>query len=201
MKSGTPTWAVIVAIFMMLIGGCGIKNDIQSINIRTLLSKKDEIFEKSRVEIEKNIKSDTVDNTTVVADSLGSEVDSLAEKEIRNAEKSIDSFKKMMDIPEPLINQIIMLGYIGLFFSILLVLAGLFLILKKSWSIKFAYAALILTMLFSIAKWVMLSGEGSTLITLSTGLSAAFTLVLCTVLLIVTFSSDKSYLEDEMPEI
>lgn len=46
MKSQTPTWAIIVAILMMLIGGCGIKNDIQYINIREMLAMKDKIFDK-----------------------------------------------------------------------------------------------------------------------------------------------------------
>ena len=76
MKSQTPTWAIIVAILMMLIGGCGIKNDIQSINIRSILDMKDKILEnmetkaKNSNKTNKEVEVNDEDNDASEPDSL-----------------------------------------------------------------------------------------------------------------------------------
>lgn len=200
MNSGTPTWVIITAVFLMLIGGCGVKNDIQSIGIRDIMAKTNEMFRKS-AKLEKDSTVVTSEEGAgATPDSLRAEADSITALQKKETAETFDRFKKMLDIPESTINKIIMLGYIGLFFSVFLILAGLFLLLKKTFSIRLAYAALILSIVFSLVKWFMLSGENNTLLTVGTGLSAAFTFIICTIFLIIIFSSDKSYLEDQPTE-
>lgn len=223
MKSKTPTWAIIVAILMMLIGGCGIKNDIQSINIRSMLDLKDKIFEnietkaKKSNEVNKEIdvndevndasdpdsnKQDTektdAGSLTSISDSSNAEDTISDAKDTSNRDmKSVkDMFGSMLDLQESTIKKMIAFGYIGLIFSFLLVLGGVFLLIKKSFSIKLAYAVLGANMLFSLTRWVMLSGEGGTLLALGNSLGAAFSIFTCIILVVVIVSSDKSHYEE-----
>lgn len=218
MKSKTPTWAIIVAILMMLMGGCGIKNDIQSINIRSILDMKDKILESTEVDTdhESQTKSDSLDDVpndesvdkqkdkdvvedtaTVLAKKSVNDTISGSQPDDGSDEKKFkDIFGKLLDLPESTIVKIIRFGYIGLFFSFLLLIGGLFLLIKKSFSIKLAYAVLGANIFFSIVRWVMLSGEGGTIISLGNSLGAAFSIFTSIILLVVIISSDKSHFEE-----
>ncbi|MBK9733526.1 MAG: hypothetical protein IPO92_00600 [Saprospiraceae bacterium] len=175
MKSKTPTWAIITAVFIMLIGGCGIKNDIQSIKIRDIIAMKDNIFnaiDKDNMEnldtsIVKtsnvdSITPERVDTTLVVNDTMSGKdsITSLTGKEDKNEREDV---KKMLNevftISEKMIGRFIIFGYIGLIFSVLLIVGGLFLLIKKSFSIKLVYAAIGANILFSLVRWIMLTGE------------------------------------------
>ncbi|MGB4959714.1 MAG: hypothetical protein WBO36_09570 [Saprospiraceae bacterium] len=221
MKSQTPTWAIITGILMMLVGGCGIKNDIQSIKIREILSLKDTFINKiTEAETNKsNTKNDTIsvkneevnqDDVAEIFDSLditdSSEmniedavagVDSIPENDDSNSEEKRikETIESMIDVPEPLIQRIITFGYSGLFFSLLFIIGGLFLFIKKSFSISLAYSVLGANVVFSIVKWFYLSG-GSGLVSMTNSVSAGFSILLSIIIFVIIISSDKSHFED-----
>ena len=218
MKSQTPTWAIVVAILMMLIGGCGIKNDVQFIKIRSILDMKDKILEnigddnghsepdsliKAEIEVGSE-KSDSSDAFEALKEPYIEDDDNKASDTVYTVNNESDSDKKMvkdmfgamLDIPEKTIKKIIVFGYIGLFFSFLFLLGGLFLLIKKSFSIKLAYGVLGANVLFSLIRWAMLSGEGGTLLSISNSVGAAFTIFGCIILFVVIISSDKSHYDD-----
>ena len=218
MKNQTPTWAIIVAILMMLIGGCGIKNDIQSINIRSVLEMKDKILDniQTKKSHSKKTKRDSSDNSTekskaaeldssdllnvgqvVLQDSLSN--DSFSKDSLSDSDNEInvkDMFGSLLDVPEETISTIIRFGYIGLFFSFFFILGAVFLLIQKNFSIKLAYAVLGANILFSIFRWVMLSGKGGTLLALGNSIGAAFSIFSSIILVVVILSSDKSNYED-----
>ncbi|MFZ1749202.1 MAG: hypothetical protein WAU01_03390, partial [Saprospiraceae bacterium] len=213
MKSQTPTWAIITGILMMLVGGCGIKNDIQSIKIREILSLKDTFINKiTEAETNKsNTKNDTIsvkneevnqDDVAEIFDSLditdSSEmniedavagVDSIPENDDSNSEEKRikETIESMIDVPEPLIQRIITFGYIGLFFSLLFIIGGLFLFIKKSFSISLAYSVLGANVVFSIVKWFYLSG-GSGLVSMTNSVSAGFSILLSIIIFVIIIS-------------
>ncbi len=212
MKSQTPTWAIIVAILMMLVGGCGIKNDVQSINIRSFLAMKDKIIDKIETKKNKSAKDDS-DSLNIAQDEAkeikvdSSEYSLNENEEIRdsitsdtlNSENEInikDMFGAMLNVPEETIVSIIRFGYIGLFFSLLFVIGGLFLLIKKKFSISLAYGAIGANILFSIIRWTMLSGKGGTLLAIGNSIGAAFTIFVSLILFIVIISCDKSHYEE-----
>jgi murein L,D-transpeptidase YafK len=151
MKSQTPTWAIVMAILMMLIGGCGIKNDVQFINIRSILDMKDKILENiadenansepdSLIEEEIEVDSEKSDSSSAFEalkepyieddDTKASDTVSTFNNKSDSDKKSVnDTFGTMDDIPEKTIKKIIAFGYIGLFFSFLFLLGGLFLLI------------------------------------------------------------------------
>lgn len=212
MKSQTPTWAIIVAILMMLIGGCGIKNDIQYINIRSMLAMKDKFMNKIDASIEKEKDSleavspedDAVD--TLTTDTISEEaVDDIINADtsaldINGEKKDISEVKDMiegfLDVPEETIQWMIKLGYIGLFFSVLFLLGGLFLLNKKDFSIQLAYAVLGANIAFSIFKWIMLSGKGGSMLAISNSVGAAFSIIISIIVGIIIVSCDKSHYEE-----
>lgn len=212
MKSQTPTWAIIVAILMMLIGGCGIKNDIQYINIREMLAMKDKIFDKMAASEKKSgdsvivndEKAEFKDTLSISEDSLSTDIEEVFTDTIHltdgDQKKDIGEIKDMvegfLDIPEATIARMVTFGYIGLFFSFLFILGGLFLLIKKNFSIQLAYAALGANVLFSISKWILLSGEGGGLLNIANSVGSAFSIVGCIILFVIIISCDKSYYED-----
>jgi hypothetical protein len=212
MKSQTPTWAIIVAILMMLIGGCGIKSDIQYINIRSMLAKKDKFMNKIDASIEKEkdslaaVSADDVAVDTLTMDTISEEVEEdvvntdTSAIDINGEKKDINEVKDMiegfLDVPEETILWMIRLGYIGLFFSFLFLVGGLFLLIKKDFSIQLAYIVLGANIVFSIFKWIMLSGKGGSLLAISNSLGAAFSIIIAIILGIVIVSCDKSHYEE-----
>jgi hypothetical protein len=212
MKSQTPTWAIIIAILMMLIGGCGIKNDIQYINIRSMLAMKDKFISKIDEKVDKS--EDTTANTsndTLIAeimdtDTVSADVDEellttdTSGLEINGEKKDNNEVKDMLDgfldIPEETIQWMIRLGYIGLVFSFLFIIGGLFLLIKKDFSIKLAYFVLGANIAFSIFKWIMLSGKGGSMLAISNSVGAAFSILISIIVGVVIVSCDKSHYEE-----
>jgi hypothetical protein len=212
MKSQTPTWAIIIAILMMLIGGCGIKNDIQYINIRSMLAMKDKFISKIDEKVDKsedttaNTSNDTLTAETMDADTVSADVDEellttdTSGLEINGEKKDINEVKDMLggflDIPEETIQWMIRLGYIGLVFSFLFIIGGLFLLIKKDFSIKLAYFVLGANIAFSIFKWIMLSGKGGSMLAISNSVGAAFSIFISIIVGVVIVSCDKSHYEE-----
>ena len=212
MKSQTPTWAIIVAILMMLIGGCGIKNDIQYINIRSMLAMKDKFMNKIDASIEKEkdslaaVSPDAVAVDTLTMDTISEEAEDdfvntdTSAIDINGEKKDINEVKDMiegfLDVPEETIQWMIRLGYIGLFFSVLFLVGGLFLLIKKDFSIQLAYTVLGANIAFSIFKWVMLSGKGGSMLAISNSIGAAFSIIISIIVGIIIVSCDKSHYEE-----
>jgi hypothetical protein len=212
MKSQTPTWAIIVAVLMMLIGGCGIKNDIQYINIRSMLAMKDKFISKIDEKVDKaedaaaETSNDTLNTETIVKDTASEDADEeliindTSALEINGEKKDINEVKDMLDgfldIPEETIQWMIRLGYIGLVFSFLFIIGGLFLLIKKDFSIKLAYVVLGLNIAFSIFKWIMLSGKGGSMLAISNSVGAAFSILISIIVGVVIVSCDKSHYEE-----
>ena len=212
MKSQTPTWAIIVAILMMLIGGCGIKNDIQYINIRSMLAMKDKFMNKIDASIEKEkdslaaVSPDAVAVDTLTMDTISEEVEEdfvntdTSAIDINGEKKDINEVKDMiegfLDVPEETIQWMIRLGYIGLFFSVLFLVGGLFLLIKKDFSIQLAYTVLGANIAFSIFKWIMLSGKGGSMLAISNSIGAAFSIIITIIVGIIIVSCDKSHYEE-----
>ena len=212
MKSQTPTWAIIVAILMMLIGGCGIKNDIQYINIRSMLAMKDKFMNKIDASIEKEkdslaaISPDVVAVDTLTMDTISEEAEDdfvntdTSAIDINGEKKDINEVKDMiegfLDVPEETIQWMIRLGYIGLFFSVLFLVGGLFLLIKKDFSIQLAYTVLGANIAFSIFKWIMLSGKGGSMLAISNSIGAAFSIIITIIVGIIIVSCDKSHYEE-----
>ena len=212
MKSQTPTWAIIVAILMMLIGGCGIKNDIQYINIRSMLAMKDKFMNKIDASIEKEkdslaaVSPDAVAVDTLTMDTISEEAEDdfvntdTSAIDINGEKKDINEVKDMiegfLDVPEETIQWMIRLGYIGLFFSVLFLVGGLFLLIKKDFSIQLAYTVLGANIAFSIFKWIMLSGKGGSMLAISNSIGAAFSIIISIIVGIIIVSCDKSHYEE-----
>lgn len=212
MKEQTPTWAIIVGILMMLIGGCGIKNDIQSINIRDIIAMKDKVLDNIVSESKDSLSKDTgelkqnIQNPDLPADTLISEnsvsadvdsVDSDVPQDSLTDKNSGKMFGDIFNVPEKTIIWTIRLGYVGLVFSFLYIIGGLFLFIRKTFSLKLAYVALGANMVFNIFKWIVMSGQDAGLLKMASSVGSAFSLFTCIILLIIIISSDKAYFLDQ----
>jgi hypothetical protein len=210
MESKTPTWAIIVAILMMLMGGCGVKNNIQSINIRSILAMKDNLF--NNIDNKKKLKEqDTLgqihnskDTLTLTNSNTPTTIDSMVADTSDRKENGEDMqafrdmFGTMLDLPESTIQKIIYFGYFGFIFSLLFLIGGLFLLKKRNFSIHLAYGVIGANILFYAVKWIMFANEGNTFITIGTSFGVAVTIFMCIILLVVIISSDKTHYETQL---
>mgnify|MGYP005996962345 CR=1 FL=1 len=182
----TPTWANIVGICMIVFGGCSLNDDIQSVNSPMLFDLQEEIFDEISGEIES--KSDSVvvqggDSTTI---ELGKTDDQVKADSIAN------KMKDMLHISEYTKTWLVRFGYIGVVISIIYLLGGIFLMVKKPFSIQLAYGALALSSILGIVKTSVLSSDSSGgLVAMTAGLSQIFGILIDIVILAVIFSSNK----------
>jgi len=180
----TPTWATVVGIAMIVLGGCSVMNDIKSITLPVILEKQKSLMTKKMHEAR-----------THAQDSVATKLDSVAtadddrEESFDKKQKKVDEMLKLSEFSK---TWIVRFGYIGVFSAVLYLVGGIFLLVRKSFSIKLAYAVLIISILSSAAQAVVLtSGQSSGIIALSTGLSQLFGIVIDIILMAVIFSSDK----------
>lgn len=190
----TPTWATVIGILMIVFGGCSIVNDFKSIVLPTELEKQRGI-----------IKEKMDEARTHATDSAALEsADSLKAKEAENdydyddddGEESFEETEKKVEeamrLPEFSKIWIVRFGYIGVFSAVLYVLGGIFLLVKRNFSIKLAYAVLIVSILTSGAQLAVLTSSSSSgIIALTTGLGQILGIIIDILLMSVIFASDK----------
>ena len=187
----TPTWGTVIGILMIFFGGCGALNDIRAISMPEQLAEQKELMKK-KIEKRKQKKLAEQDSVTTT------EIDSISTASTEDGNKEVDFFGKKQSVEEILElseftkTWIVRFGYIGAVVSILYVLGGVFLLVRKSFSIKLVYAALVISILCSGAQAAVLTSSSATgLIAKTTGLSQIFGILIDIVLLAVVFSSDK----------
>ncbi len=175
---------------------------------------KDEFIEKVKVDSADKAQDSTVVDTatssilidTLVVDSTiidSIEIDEMSQDSLDKNYKSQDDIEDfmtgMLDVPERVIKWLEIFGYIGLLFSGLYILGGLFLIIIKKFSIKLAYVVLGGNILFSLLKWIVLSGDDvKGFVAFSTGISQAIGMFFGIILLVVIVSCDQSEYEDDV---
>lgn len=185
----TPTWGTVIGIIMIFFGGCGALNDIRAISMPEQLAEQKELM-KSRMEKEKQKKLTEQDSvSTTETDSVSTTAEDDKEIDFFGKKQSLD---EILELPEFTKTWIVRFGYIGAVVSFLYLLGGVFLLVRKSFSIKLVYAALVLSILCSGAQAAVLTSSASSgVIAITTGLSQIFGILIDIVLLAVVFSSDK----------
>jgi len=183
----TPTWATVTGILMIVFGGCSIVNDIKSIALPETLEEQRGLIKEKMEEARVHAKEDSL-NRAQSADSLKrAEVDD--EESFEKKQKKVE---EAMKLPEFSKIWIVRFGYIGLFSAALYILGGIFLLVRRGFSIKLAYGVLIVSILTSAAQAIVLtSSESSGIIALTTGLGQLVGIAVDIVLIAVIFASDK----------
>lgn len=189
----TPTWAYVIGIMMMLFGGCSITGDLQSINSPNMLEMQHKMMEGMTGE------ADTIEMDSIglnINNTIGNSNSGSSEQQVfKNMAKTM---KEMFYVSEFTKKWMVRFGYIGLFFSILYVFAGIFLLVKKTFSIELAYLALALSILFSVIQSIVLSSDSSGgYISLTSGFSQIFGIIIDIILLVVILVSDKTAYKTE----
>lgn len=184
----TPTWAYIIGILMLLIGGCGAVKDMQSINTQTILDMQKTMLEDMSGNI-KSINKDSVANNT--NDTITSTKSNTEQVEIiNNMSKTMEKMLYMSDYTK---KWRVRFGYVGLVLSVIYILAGIFLIIRKSFSMKLTYTALGLYILFGIIQILVFSRDETKGFMAMTSLySYMFSIIFDVVILIAILGADKT---------
>lgn len=180
----TPTWATAIGIMMILFGGCSVMNDIKSITMPAMLEKQRGLVKEKMEEARANATDSLTTADSLAVAEAGDDAESFEEEQ-----KKIE---EIMTLPEFTKTWVVRFGYMGLFISAFYILGGVFLLVRRNFSIKLAYTVLVVSILFSGSEaGVLLSSSSSGVIALTTGLSQFVGIVIDIILLAVIFSSDK----------
>lgn len=187
----TPTWAIVVAAIMLLFGGCGVSNHIQKF-VYPMADVEREVFRHvdslDTAKVADTVSTmhiseagDTSWTTTVTTSGPGFEEDFGR------------SLKRSMNLSDHTRTWLTRFGYIGLFVSFIYLLGGLFLLVKKPFSIRLAYAALVLSLLSGLTlATLLLQDKQSGLFIHVYGIGKVIGVFIDIVLLIVVATSDKT---------
>jgi hypothetical protein len=193
----TPTWATVTGILMIIFGGCSVVNDIKSITLPGMLDSQRGLIKEKMDEAKAHAKEDSVSRANAADSSAtADDADEDDDDEEENVEKTFEEKEKEVEealkLPEFSKIWIVRFGWIGLASAVLYAFGGIFLLVKKPFSIKLAYAVLIFSIATSAAQAAVLtSGESSGLIALTTGLSQLVGVLIDIILIAVIYSSDK----------
>ena len=176
---------------MIVFGGCSIVNDIKSIALPGMLEKQKIIIKEKMDEAKGHAKQDSIDRATAATDSLATDDDDTEEVE-KEFEKKAKDVEEAMKLPEFSKVWIVRFGWIGLVSGVLYAIGGIFLLVKRPFSIKLAYGVLIFSLVTSATQTAVLTSAASSgLIALTTGLSQLIGILIDIILIAVIFSSDK----------
>jgi len=174
---------------MIVLGGCSVLNDIKSIRLPADLEKGMAIIKEERDKSEKE-KEDSV--VTESRDSLWVAEQQQVEDDSVTFGNHKESIEKFLELTPFTKTWIVRFGYIGLLASAFYILGGIFLLVKRNFSIKLAYLVLAISILTSGAQAAVLtSGSATGVIALSTGLAQLAGVIIDIILLAVIFASDK----------
>lgn len=184
----TPNWGLVIGILMILFGGCSVSGDLQSINSPNIFDMQQDMLKGM---------SDGF-NTTVSDSLISTDLDSTQTKRIKSdpgkmVEAMSNTMNTMFYMSDFTKTWIVRFGYIGVIVSFIYILGGVFLLVRKPFSLKLAYGALGLSILFSIIQSIVLSlDSSSSLLAMTAGYSQMFGVIIDIILIIVIVSSDKT---------
>jgi len=178
----TPDWVVVVAVCMMLFGGCGTYNNSSVLMMPSILEMQKEMIGTISETIEEGSGLQGADGE---ADSLA-----LASEDI---EEVFENFTNIFEVSEFTKKWTRIFGIIGIFISVFYMLAGVFMLLRKQFSLKLAISALAISMLFALIRGLVLTSDGSGgFMAIASSISGIFGFVIDLILLIIILAVDKT---------
>ncbi len=191
-----PGWSTIVAILMILIGGCGSIQDLKQIKVEELMEFQDDLLEElsKEFDIEESISENEIEQLkNLSGDTLSNTSDTLSKSEIVKS-----TIKNLSHMSEAAIAKLKIEGYIGLPISILFIVIGILFFYMKKHMLHICMAILIIGIGFSVYQLITLGDLDASKIlrmgiqmNLTTGIAMSF------VIMIILFVSDKSYYLEE----
>ena len=163
-------------------------SDLQSINMPNMIEMQQNMF-KDMSDGFKGTKTDSI--KTYSPDSIPAE-NSLSDQAIiiDNMSKTMGDMFYMSEFTK---TWIVRFGYIGIVVSFIYILGGVFLLIRKPFSLKLAYGALSLSILFSVIQSIVISiDSASGFMAMSAGFSQVFGIIIDIILIIVIATSDKA---------
>ncbi|MEP4533999.1 MAG: hypothetical protein ABJ004_13000 [Cyclobacteriaceae bacterium] len=170
----TPTWAIVVGIFLMLFGGCSVSKSIQAINMPDMIEMQTKMMEKM-TQSSDSLSNNSINEQTEVFQGMA------------------EGMQEMFAMSEFTKTWTVRFGYLGIVVAIIYVFSGIFLMVRRDFSIKLAYGALILSMVFSAIQSLVLASDSSGgYISKAAGFGNSFGIILDLILLVVIVAMDKS---------
>ena len=188
-----PTWAKILGVLMILIGGCGATQDLKLTKTNQLIEFQSDLLE----EIDKN-GDINIDSSGLESLKKMVEKDSISLPDsLITGETLADSFNQLTYIPPTVATKLIKHGYLGYIFSLLYVLAGIALLTFRKHVIKIVYGVVILCLAFALYQHLDLRNAGlSSLFKIGLNLQNGFG-ALIDIIVLVTFTVvGKEYFRD-----
>jgi hypothetical protein len=184
----TPTWGYVIGIFMMLFGGCRCTSNYQAVMMPQLLEMQKGMMKTFTQSMPARRDNDTSAKTD---DSITAQSSNHAAKQPHDdAGKFMDNVFYMSDFQK---TWVVRFGYFGFIPTFIYIMAGIFLLIRRNFSIKLAYAALVFYIAFRIVQaLILLPGAATGFITASLGMSNIFGVMVDVVFIIVISVSDKS---------
>ena len=193
-----PTWATILGVLMVLIGGCGGTNDLKLTKTMKLLDFKEEIM----VEIDKNVDI-KLDSSNIEVFKTVTDIDSFELNDTIIAGKTLaDSFNELTQIPPSAAKKLIMHGYLGLPISLLYILSGISLLKFRKYVIPFVLTTIGITLAFAIYQYFDIRGTGlSPIFQAGLNFQATIGVLFDIIFLVVILVSNKDYYTQTENEI
>jgi hypothetical protein len=178
----TPIWVYIVGITMIVFASCGVVKNLQSVKLSENVEAK--LIEANDLMIDHDLDNQEMDS--LFEDS------NLPERMIYGAVGlTFLVIERMISVSKYEQTWIVRFGYLGLFITMVYLLAGVFLLMMKSFSIKLAYEALICNLVFASIKTIVLfKGWSGSLYVVMLILNDLFDVFVSLVLIIVIMASN-----------
>ena len=175
-----PTWAIVVGVIMILFGGCGTLGNVQKIYMPQQLEMQKEMLEgfgdiyETHPDSETETDSVEIKDSTHIQDSIYLEDAEEIEEDstFYSEEFPTEVFNTFFTIGEKGEKLLVTTGYIGMVLCLFYILAGIFMLLHRKESIRFAIIMLSVAIVFLFIQAILFSSlDDSYILKISSGTS------------------------------
>jgi len=146
-----PTWATTIGVLMLLFGGCGITQDLKQINSKALTEFSNDLADEISKEIgDEELGAEETALLKKLTKLEQSEESNDQAETAMNADDLAEVIKTISHMPPDVVAKMKLHGSIGLGMSLLYMLGGLPIILKRKNILKIVTTILCLSLLFVI---------------------------------------------------
>ena len=188
-----PTWAIVVGVFMILIGGCSALDNFTETKTSQFQKESSKaINELDFEEIDDEAQREEFDSTNLrIIETFGDSVvrDSTDQIDVK---ATMDQLLKMSDYR---IKWMERFGYVGLFIAVLFIISGIFFLSQKKYTIPIAIGTLALSLLAGVFElFIYMSDDASSnMISQFGNIGIYLSIFIDIILLITVMVLDKTY--------
>ena len=191
-----PGWATVIGVIMLLIGGCGGLDNFGDTKAEEMMQKQEAILDELEADI--SVEKDSLEQAEVLDSNDQKIIKILGDTIVKDSNDNVsvkETIRNITRMSDYRLEWIKKFGYIGLFISLLFIVAGIMFLTQRKYTIQVAILVLAISLVVGIFQFIIYRSDTGTSEMMSkvANVEIYVSIFIDIVLLITIMVLDKSY--------